>query len=374
MKKKWMVAPQEWWDPAAIEHWLEDEAKKGWRITSCNGWFARFEKTEPKDCRVRIQYQGPMERKAWEERIAAYEELGWEFAVAHGQDYEVFYCDDPAAPEPDTDPEVYALAWKAPLRRSWWGGLALFLVPLLLAVEILVLDTTLLQQLLRSSFRLLFFELITVPFCVIQAVRQLRRVSRARKALEAGMKPASGSWKRSRRWWRAFCALFLGFWLVASVADVFWAARIPGPDGMASILPAALGEVETAGDWEFDWHGYAYQSTPLRPVWYDTQYRRANEAVVRNSWNRLAFDWLAKVLYREKRNEFLDEWPGAVSEKIEAPAVDEAVLLTGGEDTQMLLVRSGTMVYSLWVNFPVEMKDYIDSAAAKAALQDGGAA
>ena len=91
MKKKWTVAPQEWWDPAAIERWLEDEAKKGWRIASCNGWFAGFEKAEPKDCRVRIQYQGPMERKAWEERIDAYADLGWEFAAARQQSYEIFY-------------------------------------------------------------------------------------------------------------------------------------------------------------------------------------------------------------------------------------------------------------------------------------------
>ena len=151
MKKKWTPVPQDWWDPAAIEQWLEDEAKKGWRVASCNGWFAKFEKTEPKECRVRIQFQGPMEKKAWEERIDAYEELGWEFATAHGQDYEIFYCDDPAAPEPDTDEAVYAMAWKTPLRRSWWSGWAFLLLPLVVLIWMCSLEESLLRTLLRMK-------------------------------------------------------------------------------------------------------------------------------------------------------------------------------------------------------------------------------
>ena len=48
---------------------------------------------------------------------------------------------------------------------------------------------------------------------------------------------------------------------------------------------------------------------------------------------------------------------------MENNAFDEAVLLTGGEDVQMLLVRKGKLVYSLWVNFPADLSVGIERAA-----------
>lgn len=372
MKKKWTPVPQDWWDPAAIEQWLEDEAKKGWRVASCNGWFAKLEKAEPKECRVRIQFQGPMEKKAWEERIDAYEELGWEFATAHGQDYEIFYCDDPAAPEPDTDEAVYAMAWKTPLRRSWWSGWAFLLLPLVVLIWMCSLEGSLLRTLLRSGFRVLYYIFLLGPMFAFWGARQLWRVSRARKALEAGLKPTGGNWKRSRRWGQTVCVVLLGFLFVAPIADVIWAANIPDPDGIAMIRPAEPGEAE-AEDWEFDWHGYAYQSAPLCPLRYDMRFCREGQAV-ENSWNLLSMDCMAKMLYREKRAEFLADHPDAAEEPIENPVFDEALLLTGGENVQMLLVCSGKTVYSLWVDYPAEIHAYIDAVAARMAKLNGGTA
>jgi len=87
MRRKWTVRPQELWNPAAIEQWLEDEAAKGWRLHSYNGWFAIMERAEPKNCRVRLQPCGPEATEAWRERVAAYEEMGWEYIGGRGPEH-----------------------------------------------------------------------------------------------------------------------------------------------------------------------------------------------------------------------------------------------------------------------------------------------
>ena len=92
-----------------------------------------------------------------------------------------------------------------------------------------------------------------------------------------------------------------------------------------------------------------------------------------NSENRLQFTFLAKALYREKQREFFAEHPDAEMETVAHAAFDEAVLLSVG-DVQLLLVRSDAIVYALEVDYPAELRDYIEIIAAKMTPQEGGAA
>jgi len=372
MKKKWTFPPQEMWDPCAIERWLEDEAAKGWRLKKIGGWRAVFEKTEPRKSRVRVQYCGPMEKEAWKERIAHYEKMGWHLAEVLGQYYEVFYCDDPKAKEPDTDPEVYAMAWKEPLRHSWWGGLGLTAMGLAMLLLVIFMEGSVLSVLLSAPLRALYTLFILSPLLVLMGLRQMRRIGRARKMLEAGMKPeGGGDWKASRRWWSVCCVAFLAFWLVVYMGDI-WFWNDVDTAGLPHLQPDSLEEEITEEDWQFSVNGYARKATPLRPVWYDTQYCTEEQQVVINSRNRLQFAFLAKMLYREKLNDFYKDWPDAVTERMENGAFDEAVLLKGGENTQMLLVRRGRAVYYLWVNFPTDLPVWIDDAAATLDRLNGG--
>ena len=77
----------------------------------------------------------------------------------------------------------------------------------------------------------------------------------------------------------------------------------------------------------------------------------------------MRFTFLAEALYQEKLEELLSDWPEAEQTAVENNAFDEAVLLTGGEDVQILLVLKGKLVYSLWVNFPADLSVGIERAA-----------
>ena len=365
MKKKRMFAPQELWDPRAIELWLEDEAKKGWRVIKGSGWFWVFEKCEAMPCRVRVQYQGPMERNAWEERIATYEEMGWHLAVVLGQYYEIFYCDDPLAMEPDTDPEVYAMAWKAPLRRSWWGGwgvLLVFVIAFALITAEIWIERSVLKAFLQMSYRSLYVFFVLAPLALVMAIRQLLRVKRARQALEAGMVPIEGDWHKSRRWWRVCGGTLLAFWLVAWPADIFWITNDVDIEGCVTVRPVDLTNETDTKEWDFDVGGYVLRTAPLQPLWYRTVFQCENKTV-ENEWNDLRFECLAKALYRERTKEFLNDWPDATVENLETVCT-EAILLTGGENEQMLLVRTGTLVYLLRTNYPADLRD------AKVSIED----
>lgn len=366
-QKKRTIAPQEMWDPAAIERWLEEEAKRGWRITDCGGWFAKFKQVEPQECRVRVQYCGPESKEAWQERVAVYEEMGWQFAVALGMDFEVYYCDDPAAAELDTDPEVFAMAWQEPLRKSWrygWMLLAAMLAVVLMAlVSMLIMGETPLEYLLEAEFRMLSFVLLIVPVLTVLTVWKLYQVHQARKKLEAGIRHTTGdNWRRSRNRWRMIVIMVLVFWFGMWAAEIFWMPREVDTSGLPYVSTEQL--AEGTENWEVDFSAYRRQSAPLRPVWSDERFVCQGEYSVMNARSHLRFEWLAKALYDETEQKFLKEHPAAEEQAVEHTAFDEAMLLRDGQE-QMLLVRSGEVVYSLRVNFPADLLAHVDEIAAE---------
>ena len=370
-QKKRTIAPQEMWDPAAIERWLEEEARKGWRITDCSGWFAKFERVEPKECRVRVYPCGPEAKEAWQERIAVYEEMGWQFAVALGMDFEVYYCDDPTIPELDTDPEVFAMAWQEPLRKSWRYGwmllVALLAVVLITLVSMLIMGETPLEYLLKAEFRMLSFILLIVPVLTVLTVWKLYQVHQARKKLEAGIRHTTGdNWRRSRNRWRMIVIMVLVFWFGMWTAEIFWITREVDTTGLPYVSSRQLAEGTEAEDWEVDLHAYRRQNTPLRPVWSDERFVYQGEMSVMNARSRLRFEWLAKALYHETQREFLKEHPAAEKQTVERTAFDEAVLMQS-EEEQLLLVRSGKVVYHLRVDFSADLLAHVDEIAAELA-------
>lgn len=366
MKKKITIRPMELWEPGAIENWLEHEAARGWRITACNGWFATFQKTEPRICRVRIQPHGPESREAWLQRIDAYEAMGWDYAMAMEMDYEVYYCDDPAVPELDTDPVAYSWAWEKPLRRSWWGGWLWLVLSLCLPAVFLLGplfgEPTALELLLNARFSHLYGLLVLTPLLLVMGLRQLVKVSRARKALAAGVIPVSGgSWKRNRSWWRVMILLLLGYWLVY-MGDIFWMA---GTDNSIIDLPYTDPVTLVEGTDTYDWDIERYVNTdqPLAPKHYVLRFVTEDQKRVENAGVRTTFPFLAKAWYGERQTDFLADWPEADVQRVEDAAFDQAVLLTGGEDTQLFLARTGCRAYALWVNFPTDLDAAMQEAA-----------
>lgn len=367
-KTKRMLRPYELWDPGVVEQWLEEEAAAGWRLTDWSGWRVKFEAAEPKECRVRVYPQSePESREAFWERIAAYEEMGWNFAAAIGLEFEVFYCDDPAVPELFTDPETYALAWEKQLdgaRAMAWVTLAMTVfMTLMVTTGVCVKEGSFLKGMLDMSGFFWLLLLLVLPVLVVLSARQLGLVRRLRRQIRAGVEPAADpNWRKRRRWWKVMVVLYALYWFLFCFRDVYERRFFePDTDGLPYVTTSELAPETNEEDWEVmitSFEDIAYYGTFLRPTRYELQFTN-EEYMVRNESHRLRFEFLAKALYQERYDDIVDEWPGAEQISINDEAFDEAVVLKN-DGAQVLLTRAGTIVYALHTNLPLELEEQID--------------
>lgn len=116
----------------AIESWLDDQAKKGLFLTE----FARpgvmhFEKREPRTVRYRIDVKRDIGTYGEKERIADYQEFGWEYVCDLAADMDVYRCDDPDAPELNTDEEtLHEVLEKKLTSEQRMGIIGLIFIPI----------------------------------------------------------------------------------------------------------------------------------------------------------------------------------------------------------------------------------------------------
>ena len=371
-RQKRVLRPLELWNPGAIEKWLEDEAAKGWQLTDCGRMLAVFKVIEPGTYRVRLRPQRPETPEARRERGAASREMGWDCtAVIFGDDdydCEVFYCGDPSAPELDTDPVAWGWAWEQPLRHSWrmaWVMLGL-LVALPLVLSVLVPGRSMLEVLLRQNLFWLLWLVVAVLLGIVM-LRRLWYLRRMRRELAAGMVPDPGNWRWDRRWQQAVIVLLLLFWFLWWFSStVPFLQREPDIGSLPYTTPVSLVEGTDQEYWEFETDNYLCQSTPLAPDRFGIQYRGEQGEYVRNAADRLRFESMAKALYRERAADFRKDHPEATETAVENDAFDQAALLAE-DDCQLFLARSGKVVYALWVDFPADLGNAMEAAAAKLA-------
>lgn len=360
---KRMLRPYELWDPGVVEQWLEEEAAEGWRLTDWSGWRVKFEAAEPKKCRVRVYPQSePESREAFWERIAAYEEMGWHFAAAIGLDFEVFYCDDPEIPELFTDPGTYALAWDKQLDGAQALAKTALVAVVIMEVAFAALSCikagSFLQGVLDMPIYFWLMDLLVLPIVAVLAIRQLVMVRRLRRQIVAGVKPAADpNWRKRRRWWKVMVVLYALYWILFAFRDIPGLFE-PDTDGMPYITTSELAPETDAEDWEFDFEGYADYDTLLRPVRFETRFEY-EEYAVQNESHRLRFEFLAKALYEERYDDIVDKWTEAKQIPIHDAVFDEAVVLKH-ETEQVLLTRTGNIVYALHTNLPVNLEEELD--------------
>lgn len=128
------IAPVDLYDAAAQQAWLEDLAARGLFLSAYGrgGAWASFQKGEPKTVRYRLEPMGSKNEWLPLDRRDAYGALGWNHVTTIGNAFHVWRCDDPAAPELDTDPEVRAMAYGYQVKRMRRQDLlvaVLFLLP-----------------------------------------------------------------------------------------------------------------------------------------------------------------------------------------------------------------------------------------------------
>ena len=184
------LRPANAYDVAANETWLEDMAREGYRLIHMTGWSGVFEKTEPFTCRYRMQPLPKKEKAPPQELVEAYRELGWDYAGTIPGAFHVWRCEDPVAPELDTDPVVQGMGYRYLKRKMLWDGV---MSALLLAVLVMLCtlfpftaDTPLLDILDAVPGRVLMGE-IGACLIVVLIICQVRGMRRLLRSLNAGI-------------------------------------------------------------------------------------------------------------------------------------------------------------------------------------------
>lgn len=106
-RRKICIIPFETFEIDAIEAWLEDMARCGWRLEKMTFCFVRFRRAEPAEVRYRLDVLTNEKLSQEEELNAYYAECGWERVTDfNAQEMAVFCAEDAAAEELHTDPAV----------------------------------------------------------------------------------------------------------------------------------------------------------------------------------------------------------------------------------------------------------------------------
>ena len=126
------------YDIPCNEAWLEDEASRGLRAVSVTaGGRVEFEHTEPFTCRYRLQPTAGKEAAPPEDQTELYESMGWHYVGTMRDFVHVWRCEDPEAPELDTDPVAQAEGYRRLVKRCIRNGLLLLAMDLAFLVYIL---------------------------------------------------------------------------------------------------------------------------------------------------------------------------------------------------------------------------------------------
>lgn len=212
----------------ACESWLTDMAAQGLFVEKLGRTLARFRRGLPQTVRYRLtaaRLKGswldfvPSEPLSTEK--ALYAEYGWEF-ICSQQEFFLYACRDPQAPELHTDPAVQALSLKMARKSAWWaliGGNAVLVIQFALNGRGRLARLLVEMPLLSLCMYLYFFGALFL------AARDLYNILQLSHRLRRGYAPDHRKNWRPTAWVNrisrgiTLCAFFLGillaFWMFA---------------------------------------------------------------------------------------------------------------------------------------------------------------
>ena len=370
---KRFLAPGDLWDTGTIEAWLEEKAAQGWILEKWGG-FARFERMDPRTCRVRLDPQGQRTQSQQEEAEALYAEMGWRPACPLGS-YQVYYCFDPAAPDLYTDSATQAWAWSKLLKRT--ARRSALAVVLWAAWTALQLDDLwsgqLVERLLMGMWAIWLFVLWFVGRELWQLARQLLGVRRQRNRLQAGVPLERGDPARAVRRQRR---REIVSWTFIGLMAVFVASLAAGrqelplsdaPAPLSAVTLEALAPGEAARP--MDWAQYEEFRSPLMMTRRQVTEWRWSGPHLETALAQIRFEPLADLLYREWLGEARSQWPEAAATEWRDDRFDQAILLdngtwSDGRANQILVARRGGVVLRQIVQFRGDLTDHLDDYAA----------
>lgn len=106
MKRKKLFTPVHLFDLTGLERFLDEQGKKRLFPLHCGELYCSFEEKEvPAGSRFRLVAKGKSKEPRGD-MVQLYEESGWSYLFPISNIWFLFWCPDPRAPEPYTDPET----------------------------------------------------------------------------------------------------------------------------------------------------------------------------------------------------------------------------------------------------------------------------
>ena len=247
------IIPTDPYDIAGTESWLEDLAGEGLFFQHCGTFSVRFSRGAPRRRRYRLD---PSAGRPDRERAEYYVACGWRAASRINQVFQVYYTDDPGAPEVHTDPVAQSYTLDALDRRLRFFTLVFcLLVAAIFAVQgVFLLGTswpvlTLIDGTSAASPLLLSVELVLLIlfFWQVRGLRRLKRQLRAGLPIEHPR-----DYRRSGRIWYAFqiAAILLALsGLVLNLVSLNAHWRRPLEEVADAVPLVSLAELEGAEDY-----------------------------------------------------------------------------------------------------------------------------
>lgn len=312
------------YDIRGTEKWLEDMALKGYILCEGHAFqygFAYFETGEPRRIRYRITPAKKVPKTIAspnnspeppdEEALNFHSQFGWKYTTYRGQ-FWIFRCEDPNAPEMNTDPQVQAIALKVAEKRLREHFFWLMMYGLIIMPErsLLYLCSNLVEHGFRGYWPMPIFLILVC----IAWLPGLLHIIRFRKELKQGRFPEKTTYLSPAKAHAQFISRFLPFlWLIICI----WIAPsyiTRNGDTLTPETAEALPYVTVADlfpEAEVEYIGYStiYLWETDASVWTDVSehFRLTfpDGTTVTGIWelNRYdtAYDWIAAGFARETR-------------------------------------------------------------------------
>lgn len=349
---KRMLMPDVTLDTGAMEAWLEDMYVQGWRLEKCGGRFAKFRRGEPAQVRCRMM---PVPNETYEtrqEREALYADLGWEYVTNRMDQFYIYVCRDPHAPELETDPVAAAWVRDRKLRKERrslilsWLALAVLLAFVFYRITS---SETPVETLIRSVGISVPLSVAMLLWAIWETVNTLRRIRQLRRQMAAGLpRSHTGDWRRARRRAKvSWAVLFLLDLLIIGYPFLrLGSSWGEGLDELTHPVPCLMGWQMDDSLTEADRTSGTCLMNPtfLNPGHYDVWDRYTGDRSVINQCDILLFSFLAEPLYREWQDR-IPEFAEAALTELDHPGFDGVSLAQKEEDTYLLMWQGKIVLY-----------------------------
>lgn len=369
------LMPYEPYEIDAIESWLDEQARKGCFLSQAHGRWLKFYRDAPRPLRCRIDVKPDPGYQ--EDRVAAFQDMGWEYVCELSPQLDVYTCGDPSVPDLNTDEDTLHSVLDGLLRKKQTANVVatLLLVPyvyFVLVLPVLRSHYTGLYDMLLNGYLFLLPALVLLLVCWLsELIRGFLDARSARRRLM--LHRTFHTEKRARR--RQLRAVLILLTLVAaglvyaasrsysSSSDRYFdPADYPGPT-VTQVFPDQLPPLPESGPYYLRVHDFAFRSGGLV---YDgvslRQFRSRDGGQLLYVYNMdqmdIAFAWLAAGYVQEQADAHSGQpvtvsgWPAAYL--CRWPTED------GTDEYQQLLLLDARTVWSVLYTGPDDLSAALD--------------